>query len=675
MSDITLIQRHDDCVTNIISVHDKYYIREVGSDSTTNLIGEDFDLSLQYGTTSALDTYFHAISINGNTYFYPPAISNPTTPILIKGNESAIQSFINSKLILNGYNANDLQLVVNVDNSITVWRKPTFIYIGDEFWLGTNIPDNYTNKTVPSIPTIHYYNPITECVAIQEIKESNECSENEETYRYVVENGEGLLVPVIDVYPTFTELSVRRECCGKQVIAIEQKYILRDINIPSNYSIYWSGDMLSNIYGIGYDATNIYLHLVYGILNGSSVNPPIGSGLQDYTAISQNGVLMSDITTIQSMIDTVLSLINLNIGDVLYATTIDNQPVILLSPAAVTEISNNTYLHIYTGISDTYNSYDNKFDLNQIAPYTNSNIASISVNSSIPACVGIQEIKSLNTCTGYYTYKYVIEQNGQLVPIIDIYSDFTETDVITTCPTYTFNIKEICGFIDGSTNCYEIYKIEVRDKNTGELMSISYEDKENNLLANVEETCCVCDCLCQQTNIFNRVCFGYATLFNGRDLIGDRIVNGADFYIEYLWVNGNVVINSQTSIGSTTGGLTTTNVGYGLAYNKIVDLLNSNSYIQNAGIEFVPAAYPNTGNVGYDPMSWGIKHNSADEIRLVISDYIASSNTSHIWSIRLHPTTTETYDVLGDARLAISWDYIDVQSLLSTFNLINCGTI
>ena len=675
MSEITLIQKHDDCTATIIAVHDKYYVREIGSSNTTNYIGEDFDLPTQYTTISALDTYIHAITINSNTYYYPPAITNPTTPVLIKGNETNIQSFINSKLVLNGYSANDLKLVVNIDNSITVWRNPNFTYNGDEFWLGTNIPDNYTNKTIPIIPTIHYYNPVTECIAIQEIKESNECNENEETYRYIVENGQGLLLPVIDIYPNFTELSVKKECCGKQIIAVEQKYLLRNINIPSNYSIYWLGDTLSNIYGTGYDATNIYLHLIYGILDGSAINPPIGSGLQDYFSVIQNGVVMTDITTIQAMIDVVLPLINLNIGDIVYGVTVDKQPIVILSPNAVSVLSNNTYLHVYVGDSATYNNYNNKLDFNHISSYTISDIATINVSSNIPYCVGIQEIKYLNTCTGYYTYDYVMEQNGQLVHVIDIYADFTESDVITTCPTYTFNTKEICGFISGSTTCYEIYKIEVRDKNTGELMSVTYEDKDNNVLTEVEETCCACDCLCQLINTYNRVCFSYATLFNGRDLVGDRVVNGANFFIEYLWVNGNVIINTQTAIGSTTGGLTTVNVGYGLAYNKIVDLLNSSSYIQNAGIYFVPAAYPNSAHSNYDPMSWGIKYNSSDEIRLVISDYIAASNITHTWSIRLHPTISEAYDAIGDARVAASWNYTDIQNILSTINLVNCGTI
>lgn len=674
MSEITLMQRYEDCDNKIIAVHDKYYIKEIRSDGHPNsFIGEDFDLVLQYGTTSALDTYFHAIEINGNTYFFPPAITNPTTPILIKTNETLIQSFINSKLVLNGYNANDLQLVVNIDNSITIWRNPSYSYNGSDFWLGTIVSDDYTNKTYPQIPTIHYYNPNTECIAIQEIKEKDSCETNEEIYRYVLENNNGVLVPVVTIYPEFTEMSVKKECCGKQIIAVEQKYILRDTVIPSNYSIYWIGGLLSDTYGAGNDATNIYIHLLYGVLNGLSLNPPIGTELQDYFTVSQSGVLFTDKTTIQSMVDYMLPLIGLNVGDIYYEITTDNQPVMLLSPVAVIAVANSTYLHIYTGNTSTWNVYDNKFEYTFLSTYTFSDLTLSS--TSVPYCIGIQEIKYLNTCTGYYSYEYVIEKNGLLVPVIDVYTDFIESEVKLSCPEYTYNTKEVCGYIDGSTDCYEIFKIEVRDKSTGLLVNTIYENKDNLVLNSVEETCCTCDCLCQQNNLFNRVCFGYATLFNGRHIFGDRITGGANFYIEYLWVNGMTVINTQTLIGTTTGGFTATDVGYGLGYNKIVDLLNSNTNIQNANIEFVPAAFPNTASSQYDPMGWGIKYNSADEIRIVLSDFIIASTATHTWSIRLHPLQAETYDAIGDARSAVSWSYNDVTAILITQNLVNCGVI
>ena len=674
MSEITLMQRYEDCDNKIIAVHDKYYIREISSGEHPNsFIGEDFDLVSQYGTTSALDTYFHAIEINGNTYFYPPAVTNPTTPILIKTNESLIQSFINSKLVLNGYNINDLQLIVNIDNSITIWRNPTYNYNGSDFWLGTITPNNYTNKTYPQIPTVHYYNPNIECIAIQEIKEKDSCETNEETYRYVIENNNGILVPVTDIYPEFIERSVKKECCGKQIIAVEQKYILRDTLIPSNYAVYWIGDLLSNVYGTGNDATNIYLHLLYGVLNGSALNPPIGTGLQDYFTVNQSGVLFTDKITIQNMVDYMLPLIGLNIGDIYYDVTIDNQPVMLLSPAAVIAVTNSTYLHIYTGNTSTWNVYDNNFEYTFLSTYTFSDLTLSS--TSVPYCIGIQEIKYLNTCTGYYSYEYVIEKNGLLVPVIDVYTDFIESEVKLSCPEYTYNTKEVCGYIDGSTDCYEIFKIEIRDKNTGLIVNSFYENKENLILTSVEETCCTCDCLCQQNTLFNRICFGYATLFNGRQVVGDRITGGANFYIEYLWVNGTTIINTQTLIGTTTGGFTATNVGYGLAYNKIIDLLNSNTNIQNANIEFVPAAFPYTIASQYDPMGWGIKYNSADEIRIVLSDYIPISTATHIWSIRLHPLQTETYDAIGDARTAASWSYNDVNIFLGNQNLVNCGTI
>lgn len=104
-----------------------------------------FDLPMDFGTTNATDTYFHAIDdlVNGITYFYPPATNNPTTPIVCT-NVAAIQAFLDS--INSGITYN-----VNAFNEIVL----TFANAGDEsnwsFWLGTSTPDGYTNKLTPTL--------------------------------------------------------------------------------------------------------------------------------------------------------------------------------------------------------------------------------------------------------------------------------------------------------------------------------------------------------------------------------------------------------------------------------------------------------------------------------------------------------------------------------------------
>ena len=120
--------------------------------------GYDFDIPNDFpGSTSALDLYLHLLSIGGTSYFYPPATTNPTTPILVDGNQSIIQSFLNNCLISSGFNANDLIFVVNADNTITIWVSSSYVISGDEFWMGDSLPDGYTNKFFPTIPTTHSY--------------------------------------------------------------------------------------------------------------------------------------------------------------------------------------------------------------------------------------------------------------------------------------------------------------------------------------------------------------------------------------------------------------------------------------------------------------------------------------------------------------------------------------
>ena len=119
-------------------------------------IGYDFDIPNDFpGSTDATDLYFHIITLNGTVYYYPPATTHPTTPILVSGNQSAIQSFINASLVSAGYSANDLIFIINSDNTITIWANPSYIINGDEFWMGISVPDNYTNKLFPTISTAY----------------------------------------------------------------------------------------------------------------------------------------------------------------------------------------------------------------------------------------------------------------------------------------------------------------------------------------------------------------------------------------------------------------------------------------------------------------------------------------------------------------------------------------
>jgi len=127
----------------------------IGSTAPAGYIGYDFDLPADFGSTDATDTYFHILYLN-TAYWYPPATSSPSTPIVIAGNEAAINTFIQNSLIADGFVGDEFTLVVNADNTITIWVKPTYTPNGNEFWWGSSTPDDYTNKIFPTIPTTHF---------------------------------------------------------------------------------------------------------------------------------------------------------------------------------------------------------------------------------------------------------------------------------------------------------------------------------------------------------------------------------------------------------------------------------------------------------------------------------------------------------------------------------------
>lgn len=65
-----------------------------------------------------------------------------------------------------------------------------------------------------------FYYAGVDCIVIQEIKEKDTCT-GEETYRYVIEDWSGNLVPVTDIYPAFTENDVLTKCPEQIIPVIE----------------------------------------------------------------------------------------------------------------------------------------------------------------------------------------------------------------------------------------------------------------------------------------------------------------------------------------------------------------------------------------------------------------------------------------------------------------------
>lgn len=212
--------------------------------------------------------------------------------------------------------------------------------------------------------------------------------------------------------------------CKKEIFATHDRFISVP-GVPVGFVAY---EMTNDLPTQGLDVSNAYFHLIYPTLNGVT-SDPIGPQLTEYFANPQNGILWSDIAGVQAVIDFVLPSMGLSVGDVVYAINTSNLPIFFLSPTAVTELANGTYLHIYWGDTNVHSSYNEKADVTVIA--ANPNI----LLGGEDKCVGIQEIKEKDTCTGEETYRYVIENlNGDLVKVTDIYPNFTEADVLLECP-------------------------------------------------------------------------------------------------------------------------------------------------------------------------------------------------------------------------------------------------
>jgi len=229
--------------------------------------------------------------------------------------------------------------------------------------------------------------------------------------------------------------------------------------------------------------------------------------------------------------------------------------------------------------------------------------------------------------------------------------------------------KEVCVTVDGSTDSYEVFKVYTRDAVTGLSTLLHYETKQGvAITGTIEEVCCKCDSLCDYTPAnLNRICFGYLGSFNGdTQFPSDKANIGANIFIEYFEVDGNVIVSSQTAIGNT-GVATFSDAGYGIAYDSVVNLLNA-SILGSNDLEFVPA-----GNINPD-IGWGVKYNDAKSYKLIISDFIPTGPASGQWTIVLNPT--EQWDGIGSAIPGNFWTSTDFRNNVSSAqSLVGCQSL
>ncbi|HPP18718.1 MAG TPA: hypothetical protein PLT51_01930 [Candidatus Dojkabacteria bacterium] len=465
-----------------------------------------FDFPTDFGSTSAADTYFHAVDDGGTTYFFPPATGQPSTPTLAT-NVAGIQAFLTSI-------GSGITYTINAFNEIVL----TYANPGDEsiwsFWMGTsNSSDSWNNKTPPTLHDLRTDSVIYKSVQVVKLKDS----EGNYIDRYFSPSTTGPLKEVnLDIFDTFSF----GECheCKKEIFATHQRYYVTEGNaIPSNYVAYWVGEIMETWLGqVGADTSNCFIHATDGILNGVA-DGGVGTDLISPFTATTPGMPLTNVSLVQSMTNISAASMGLSSTDLIYAITNDNQPVWFLSPAAIALLPNNTYLQPYMYFTDTPGTY-NKCDINIAAPYTIADVKQTSAQGGQSTCTPIQEIKEKDSCTGLETYRYITEDGtGNLVDINTVIPNFDETKVLLSCPESPILLeKEVCGTIDGSVDTYELIKVYTRNPTTGVSTILFYEDnKGNQITGAVVESCCTCNTLCDVPTVIvpvpNQRCLGYSS--------------------------------------------------------------------------------------------------------------------------------------------------------------------
>jgi len=441
-----------------------------------------FDFPTDFGSTSAADTYFHAVDDGGTTYFFPPATGQPSTPTLAT-NVAGIQAFLTSI-------GSGITYTVNAFNEIVL----TYANPGDEtiwsFWMGTsNSSDSWNNKTTPTLHDLRTDSVIYKSVQVVKLKDS----EGNYIDRYFSPSTTGPLKEVnLDIFDTFSF----GECheCKKEIFATHQRYYVTVGNgVPANYVGF---DFDINDFAPATYST-LELHRMYFNVTGNCYEFPTGIVGCPNTSL---GVLFSD-PTFQAKLDDILIQEGYAAGDVI-VTTDGTVWTAWFSPAF--DYMNNPNL-FWAGDSSAYH--------NKITPTIVT--TQVATESS---CTPIQQIKEKDSCTGLETYRYITEDGtGNLVDINTVIPNFDETKVLLSCPESPILLeKEVCGTIDGSVDTYELIKVYTRNPTTGVSTILFYEDnKGNQITGAVVESCCTCNTLCDVPTVIvpvpNQRCLGYSS--------------------------------------------------------------------------------------------------------------------------------------------------------------------
>jgi uncharacterized repeat protein (TIGR01451 family) len=204
------------------------------------------------------------------------------------------------------------------------------------------------------------------------------------------------------------------------------------IVIPSNYQPYdWGADIPTS-FGTT-DATDTYLHSFFGIVNGNVVDSiNIDNNTVPFDSGTHGGIIATDVTTIQTALDTITSIMGYP-GQAIYTITTGNQITIWLSPSLATEIANSTFVHMYAGNLASPGGYTRKVDFTNLSPLSTSDILIPSGGGpSVYITVDIQDVSG-GVCSGHSLLGSPITTSSPSVAIdiSSIPSTYTQLCLVT----------------------------------------------------------------------------------------------------------------------------------------------------------------------------------------------------------------------------------------------------
>jgi hypothetical protein len=370
-----------------------------------------------------------------------------------------------------------------------------------------------SNKIFATHDRYYYDDVAQECYTVQEIKEKDSCT-GLETYRYVTEDGNGILVDASVFIPNFDEDNIVFNCPEDPKVeyiphvsgCIRRKTGTITATCSSTTTTYDFSD--TDMVGFTITAND-------GNGNYTIIQEQANTIAHDkFLALLQN-VSQTNARTVED-IGPGFIMFNFWSGNV--SNVIDYSP---------TEVQFE--IHVEAGVSDTPVALTVPcVDPIPDSTYQSSATALRSIYDPVP--LNTQQANSgtalIFTVTNYTVSYEVIGGSDIIIPAKQIlYKDIDGTIIeefrsvgnissliIFNPITDTFSIncekdplpnvqeKEVCGTIDGSTSSYELIRIYTRNPLTGLMSVIHYEDNFGNVVSGtIVEVCCDCNTLCEVT--------------------------------------------------------------------------------------------------------------------------------------------------------------------------------